>query len=487
MKFAKVSIPFLCAGFLLMCFLTQAVGAEMPDPESYLPTFTEAKKHKATFDDPRPVMKDWPMSEIIPAQLWDTLTYDQEEMKALWAELVGFKAPDVVGKIAPDVGPGKYTYKDLETNPGLRELLIPYFVENIIKPGGPPFVGNIPEFEVITTQQYYWSLPIGKMSKENMGKTKLGENGYYVNGTWNGGFPFPKPSGPHKAQQVMYNYVVGFTTYFSWNANHLYMSPLLGFNKKLAIDNDGFDYIKHMSLAGRALMPPYGFYDARAEKLGELDVVSMMFTAPRDLAGQVMQQTRYIEAEKPTLSLIYIPGLRRVRTLSGTDTQDPVGGQDMITDDLSPKYSPNAYPWKFEIVEEREFLVPANSIDGAEYMTSPEKGGEIHNVKMERRPVYVVQLTQTDKNYVYSKKIYYVDRETFAVHHNESYDQRGRLYRTYTGPNSWYPESGMLSYYVWPQFARDHIDTHSSVTVPFVFPAVFQRSDIKVRGNVMGK
>jgi len=487
MKVQKIRIASIGALLVLTCFIARSVWAEMPDPKSYLPTFTEAKKHKETFDDPRPVMKDWPMSKIIPAQIWDTLTYDKEQMKVLWAELVGFKAPDMVEKIAPEVKPGKYTYKDLETNPGLKKLLIPYFVEHVIKPGGPPFVGNIPEFEVVPTRQYYWSLPIAKMTKENMGKTKLGANGYYVNGTWNGGFPFPKPSGPHKAQQVMYNYVMGFTTYFTWNANHLYMSPLLGFNKNLAIDNEGFDYLKHMSLAGRALMPPFGFYDERAEKLGELDVIAMAFTAPRDLAGQVLQQTRYIEAEKPTLSLIYIPGLRRVRTLSGTDTQDPIGGQDMITDDLSPKYRPNANPWKFEIVEEREFLVPAHTTDGAEYMTSPKKGGEIRNVRMERRPIYVIRLTQMNKNYVYSKKYFYVDRELFYVHHTESYDQRDRLYRTYTGPSAWYPESGMISYYAWPQFARDHIDTHSSVTVPFTFPADYQRSDISVRGSVFEK
>lgn len=495
-RFGRITI---CTCLFIMFLATQPFCAEMTEEElmaawekipnytEYVPSYQECIKHKAMFDDPRPIIKEWPLKDILPKGMWELLTHDVEKMKKEWAELVGFKAPDVVGKIAPEVKPGKYTYKDLATNPGLKELFIPNWVEYKIKPGVPPFAGNIPEFEIIPTRQYYWSLPVAEATKKNLGQTQLNSEGYYVSGTWKGGFPFPKPSGPQKAAQVIYNNNLGYTVTFSFGVNSIYMSPLLGFNSKMKIDNEGFMIIKHMGLQGRVTMPPFGYYDERAQKLDEIDLINLAWSAPRDLAGQVMQQTRYMDPEKPTLSLIYIPGLRRVRTLSGTDTQDPVGGQDVITDDINPKFSSKNFPWKFEIVADREYLIPALSLDGSEYCTSEKEGYILKNIKMERRPMYVVKLTQKDENYVYSTRYFYVDKELFYVWFTESYDQRGRLYRTQYIAAAFYPEAGMIDYFVAPSTARDYIDLHSNVTIPFIFPAKLDRSDIGVRGGIMAK
>ena len=41
-----------------------------------------------------------------------------------------------------------------------------------------------------------------------MGKTKQDENGYIIPATFEGGYPFPRPSGPHKAMQIIYNHVL---------------------------------------------------------------------------------------------------------------------------------------------------------------------------------------------------------------------------------------------------------------------------------------
>ena len=38
------------------------------------------------------------------------------------------------------------------------------------------------------------------------------------------------------------------------------------------------------------------------------------------------------------------------------------------------------------------------------------------NFEWERRPIYVVELTELDKSYVYSKRVLYIDKETFHAH-----------------------------------------------------------------------
>ena len=252
-----------------------------------------------------------------------------------------------------------------------------------IKPGAPPHSGNIPEFEIIPTRQLYWALPIAEATKKNLGKTKLDAKGYLIGDSWAGGVPFPKPSGPFKAQQIMYNLEKRM---LAWELNFYIISHVIGVNSSLNVDFDGGYDVKHVRLAGRTLMEPYGWFDKRAKERNEFKTFMFGFQAPRDVAG-VYQQALYSNDQNTADQLmLYIPSMRRVRKMSATDTQDPVMGQDQIYDDNEgwmQKLSATRYPYKYEVLEEREYLVPAATADGAEYISS--KGKEFRNVRMERQ------------------------------------------------------------------------------------------------------
>ena len=129
--------------------------------------------------------------------------------------------------------------------------------------------------------------------------------------------------------------------------------------------------------------------------------------------------------------------------------------------------------------EEREYLVPAATADGAEYISS--KGKEFRNVRMERRPLYVVKLTQQDPNYVYGHRIFYVDAETFNFLHIENYNRKGKLYRTWDGNYGWFPEMGMFSWCGSLILMRDHVDMHSGVQQPYQLPAAWSRGDMSMK------
>ncbi|MBI5446430.1 MAG: DUF1329 domain-containing protein [Deltaproteobacteria bacterium] len=473
----------LSAASLVLALPLLARGAEPKriNPETYTFTWAEFEKHKKALDDPRPVLKEFGLKQILPASVYSHLVAEPEDMKKAWSELVGFKAPDVVGKIAPEIKPGKYTYKDLSQHPGFKQLMTPDLY-NRIKPGAPPHSGNIPEFEIIPTREYYWSLGISEMTKKNLGKTKLDDKGYVIGSTWAGGYPFPRPSGPFKAQQIMANVE---KRYLSFGHEVWLVNYGLGFNKNLKIDFAGIDTVRRMSLAGRAVFPPYGTYDKRAEELGETGTALVVFETPRDMAGLGLEQIYYRDPLKPDLNLMYIPSFRRVKKMSATDTQDAIGGQDLIYEDQEgwgQKLSPQRYPYKMEIIEEREYLVMAPTIDGAEYVSS--KGNyEFRNVRLERRPLYVVKLTQQDKNYVYGSRILYIDQENFNFYHIANYDQKGRLYRTFDLNPGWHPEMGHMSWFGAFAHFRDHIDLHSNVIMGAAIPAAWDREDIKLEGR----
>lgn len=485
MKYLKQYAVCFTLGCLLVSLMAICVVAEeLPNPKTYIPSMTEVRKHKAFYDDPRPYLRDFGPKQVLPKDLYSKLVYDQEKMKSLWAEIVGFRAPDAVGKVAPEIKPGKYTYKDLAQYPGLKQLMIPEFYARI-KPGAPPFGGNIPEFEVIPTRQYYWALPVAETTEQNKGKTKLDKNGYLMHESWEGGYPFPRPSGRFKAQQVMYNVE---KRYLNWGANYHLTSFVHGYKSNLKADYQGLWELNQMRLAGRALMQPYGWFDERAKKNGELKSYLFTQSAPRDIAGMAVSELFYLDPGKSDLLLAYIPSLRRVRKMTSTDTQDAVSGQDIIYDDgegWSQKLSPTRYPYKFEVIDEREYLVPAPTMDGAEYISS--KGLELRNVKMERRPIYVIKLTQLDRNYVYGHRILYVDKETFLYYHIENYDQKGRLYRTWSCNYSWFPEMGALTFSGSLNVQKDALDQHTSVFQPYLLPAFWSRPNLSIEGSVKQK
>jgi len=477
MQKKRVLIP--C--FLALLFTLTSIAPATWAAKKYKISIAELNKNKAIFDDPRPYLKEGPISykKIIPTDVYSQLTYDVGAMKRAWAEVIGFRAPDVVGKIAPEIKPGTYTYKDKNKYPGLKKLMIPALYK-MFKPGGPPYAGNFPEIKVVPTRQYYWALPVAEATRKYAGHTKLDDQGYIMDKTYIAGYPFPRPSGKFKAQEILYNwekrYLNGENTYIIEN--------VLGFTKNLKTDFHGAVRWSELRLHGRVLEKPYGWYDERARQRGEAGGLAIKWIAPRDMFGNAFSILYYINRDHYEQFLLYINALRRIREMTATDSQDAVGGQDGTYDDgdgFSQKISPTRYPFKSKVIAEREYLVPAPTWDGSVYMTS--KGLEYHNLKFERRPVYVVQLTELNKNYVYSKRILYIDKETFMLFYTECFDQKGRLYRDTLSIETFVPEMGMLLHC--DVIARDHIDLHSTRLNFYTLPAMWvTRKDINLRGLV---
>jgi len=471
---AKIFVMCFLVFFLALSIMASAVWAG----EKYKITFKEIQKHKAFYDDPRPFLKDGPLAykNLFSPNLYAKVTYDVEKMKKAWAEVVGFRAPDVVGKIAPEIKPGTYTYEDKEKYPGLKELMIPFQYEKAFKPGGPPHAGNFPEIKVVPTRQYHWALPIAEATKKHMGLTKLDDQGYLINDTYVAGYPFPRPSGKYKTQQIIYNWEKRY--YSGENVFH-YCMPR-GWTKDLKTDTQSLGEMVILRLHGRILLEPYGWLDERARERGESRSYSLVHMAPRDMYGNAFTMLWYLDPNKFDQNLIYISALRRIRKMSATDTQDDVGGGDLIYDDgegFCQKLSPKRYPYKFELIAEREYLVMAPQWDGSGYLSS--QGLEFRNYEFERRPMYVVKLTQMDKNYVYSYRILYIDKETFVPYHVDNYDQKGRLYRTTDLLIGFIPEMGLL--FSMGYMGRDHIDLHSTISQMYTIPAAeLSRRDISL-------
>lgn len=473
----------LCCWLVAVLMAFPAEAGDIPRPETYVPTVAQMEEHKAFFDDPRPLLKTFGPKQVLPPDLYAMLTFDVGEMRDKWADVVGFRAPDVVGAVEPEIKPGTYAYTDLDQRPGLQNLMWPDLYSRI-KPGEPPFAGSIPEFEIIPTRQFYWALPIAVATKQNEGKSKLDQDGYLIPETWVGGYPFPRPSGEFKAQQIMYNIEKRHT---AWSNNYYVTGRLRGFTKELKMDRDSSLRGYGIRLAGRVMMEPFGWFDERAKQRGEAKAYIYYHLTPRDMEGAVQNGLYYLDPKKADQLMMHLPSIRRVRKMSSTDSQDQMANLDQIYDDtegFSQKLSPTRYPYTYKVIEEREYLVHAPTLDGSGYITA--EGLEFRNVQMERRPLYVVELNQLDSNYVYSRRIFYVDRETFVFYHIQNFDRKGQLYRMFYLNWSFFPEMGKLSWCGALTLATDRLDTHSSAGYMYDIPAFCDRNDFGLKGMTKG-
>ncbi len=478
MNVQKLPAIFLTATCLLLFTEYSDLWAgDYPHPDTYVPSTAEIAKHKRLINDPRPVMKTFGVHKLVPQSMLDEMKWDVEEMKKLWSELVGFKAPDVVGKVAPEIKPGKYTWEEVAKAPGFKKLFPEGYLERIRK-AGPPLAGVFEEIEIIPTRQYYMPLPVAKATQQNLGKTKLDEQGYLVEDTWESGYPFPRPSGKHMVQQIMNNHLLNYT---GFGGNIYFSENVMGWNKNLKVDFNNRYSNTMARLNGRVNFTPYGALSDRSRKRKELLGTVITYDLPRDIAGQTLMSISFYPKDKYSQNVMYLPAFRRVRKLSSTDTQDPMVGFSNSLDDIAgfaQKMSPDSFPIRYELESEGEFLVPAATEDGS-FTYTPE--GAIVGQKFERRPMWVVRLVELDPNYVYSKRILYIDKETLTINLTYMYDQKGRKYRTFEQGFSWQPEFGVYSNGGGWIYAADHVELHSELSVSYELPAVYTSRDISIK------
>jgi len=463
------------------CVVVFIVGMGVIPPaqaaENYSLTIGRLDKEKAFFDDPRPYHNVLAFKKILPAAVYQKLACDQEAAKKLWAEVVGFKAPDVVGKVAPEIKPGKYSCKDKDKYPFKELMPAEYYKRFAIQT--PPHAGNFSEIRVIPTEHHFWHPRIAEATKN--GKAKQDAQGYLITDSYKAGLPFPKPSGPHKAMQVIYNWVKRYIG----GESQAGVQRAKGFNKSLAVDYDASNDYSICRLHGRVLMEPYGWLDERAQKNNEHRSFNFRQLAPRDAYGNIVSITSYLDPEKYDLFYLYVNSLRRIRRLSATDAQDAAVGLDCIYEDfegLNQQISPKRYPYKYKILAEREYLMPRIPADGSSYFTQK---GEIKNLDFERRPVYQIEMLQQDPNFIYSKRIVYIDKETYFLYLVENYDQKGRLYRITENMPAYKPDVGLINIEFFNM--RDYVDNHTTVSRHFMYPAAWVgREEISLRSLAKG-
>jgi len=156
----------------------------------------------------------------------------------------------------------------------------------------------------------------------------------------------------------------------------------------------------------------------------------------RDKGNLSISQEPTSFAHDKRLAWQYNPGTRRVRQLPEFGFDQPLGGSGAkmtIDSDRLFNGSPERYTWK--LLGKREVYVPANTYrlhaKTVKYADLLKKGHENPDyTRYELRRVWVVEATlKPGFRHLYSKRVLYLDEDTWHAVMSDYYDARGQLWQ----------------------------------------------------------
>jgi len=412
-KSRVVSLPFLLI-FLFIFLLTHSFAQEAAGEKPIWIKYWEEWVQKTG-------NKEW--------QKWldDISSPEAIKLGKEWADYLGYDAVSIIlkSKKAPDIKPGLViTSKNYKDYPGLKELL-PEPLYNRLKEGS---YAQFPEMRIVPTTHYYYSKGKLEITKKYEGKYKLDANGMLKD--WKGGIPFPHPKNGLELAWDFDRTSIG--------ADDLYFEPIdfLLFDKNGKLERTLKMNIYWQNSIGRDTREPIPSIPGLED---HYERGSIVFFYPFDIKGFAAVRHRYKDPEKPDYFITWVPSLRRTRLFSGTDSQDPMFGSDIPWDDWKAwwqKISHKIYPNEFKLLGETEILC-------AVQRNYPVKivGNKLY-VEWERYPVYLLEVKSKDPSYMYSKKLMWIEKETFRVRYMQNYDRRGNLWRDWLSFKHFDPKTG---------------------------------------------
>jgi len=321
------------------------------------------------------------------------------------------------------VGPG-----DKITRANVSKVL------GLVSPGVEWAISNGMDLDIVPYQRIALPSVYQKASEKYADQCTLDERNVLQN--WVAGRPFPvvDSNDPKAAAKIMYNFEN--THYFTDDLNlHLAdvdtgaLTEDSRGRKKYQVERHFVvDWLRVLQYTGRLHNEPIPkFQDNEEETFRKSGLYPLI--EPFDLKGVGGVSYRYLDRAMQDDTWLYLPFVRRVRRMSSAQRSDALFGQDIDVDSYGG-YA-GQIPWfDWKLVGEKPMLA---SLHGVRLPPEPCKkdGGMTFCENWELRPtVYVIEGTPTVPNYAYSKRVIYVDKETYFIIYSDLYDSGGELWKT---------------------------------------------------------
>lgn len=244
------------------------------------------------------------------------------------------------------------------------------------------------------------------------------------------GLPFPAldPADPDLAVKLMFNY-----------ENRILVDDLdvrhfecdtgsISDDKPMRVEKHfEMGHFRRLYYVGRLYHEPIHTWET-PEGIRYREVMSPI-VEPFDLKGVGLTYNRYLEPARQDDSWLYYPLLKRARRLSTAQRSEALFGQDTDLDSYGG-YAGNVAWMDWRLLGTKKML---GSLHSENY---PGVWGEgsadfMFDDNWEVRDVYVLEGRSRLPGYAYSRRIIYLDRESFVILYTELYDQAGELWKAW--------------------------------------------------------
>jgi hypothetical protein len=326
-------------------------------------------------------------------------------------------AGSFVGGARADVAPGD---KINEANIDKVKDLISPGLEWCIKRGLPITISE--------TKRVEWPRAYKEATEKYAAQVKLSADGLNVQ-NYVAGQPFPSldPNDPQYAIKIMQNYEYGFVNgiddtdvrNFDADTGSIPAKGNMSVERHFLLD-----HLRRLFWTGRLYVDPKPDKPNPNGYRAQQGLYPIL--EPFDLKGVGALGNRYTDSAKQDDSWLYLPSLRRVRRLSTAQRSDALFGQDTDVDSYYGYAGHIAWmEWKF--LGEKEIIgvvhgqnFPVKWTDGVDWA---------FDELWEKRKVYVVEGTSKLPQYAYSKRVLFIDKETWGIPYSDIYDRSGELWK----------------------------------------------------------
>lgn len=277
-------------------------------------------------------------------------------------------------------------------------------------------------------------------TRDGLGKVKLGAKSGEIEG-FVAGRPFPEePSmdDPRVGEKLAWNYKYGY----NWGDN----AAIYPFYWKYKDMNSGklertikfnFHFLNFMHRVNQEPLP-----EITPNPSGLFRAIYVQALEPFDVKDTQLLIHRYEDDLKRDSAWLYLGFQRRVRRLASGQVTDAFLGSDVMIEDFEGYNGRiNDMEWTFKGTE--NILVPFynhndltlstehQESDGYQFVEMGDKGNCFPQITWQLRKVYVLENKPKDANHPISKRVHYIDAQTFTIPRTLIYDRKGDLWKSW--------------------------------------------------------
>jgi hypothetical protein len=312
--------------------------------------------------------------------------------------------------------------------------------------GAPP--GEVFHFNIVPYKQIIETKGKIAATKKYAPLVKTDAEGKILNTAELAGVPFPQPkTGLELAYNMDFN-TYGDTYKMRWDA------PVVDYRARTDRYADQDFEIMYFIHRTEVDQKPAIKKNPKGYHRGQF----LHFRMPPEMNNSRFIALKFIDESKEYKTYLYYSDFRRIRRLSQAERCNAIDGTDMIYDDgdMNDMYISRS---NYKYIGKKELLLSRHQ-DMSKTQRTPGQA-IANNYDFERCNTYVVELKHKDPHYIYSKKIWYLDPETYKIHWMEMWDEVGRFWKCFVSPSQNIKMSNgemknMMVGYVIQDFQRKH-------------------------------